>query len=110
MRSVTHEALALPPLPLEEWEDTKETLHRYCLIAGKVRMECSPYRNHCWHVTLYFTIRNLTVLAWVDQVLKVRRALQRQDQPGSALLAQVRPGRHPLLRQAPPWGDRTQTW
>ena len=39
---------------------------------------------------------------WVGHVLKVRRALQRQDQPGSALLAQVRPGRHPLLRQAPP--------
>ncbi len=43
---VTHKALARPPLPLEEWEDTKETLHRYCLTAGKVRMECSPYRNH----------------------------------------------------------------
>src|SRR3712207_78984 len=28
-------ARALPPLPLDEWEDTKETLHRYCQIAGK---------------------------------------------------------------------------
>jgi hypothetical protein len=52
--------LALPPLSLEEWEDTKETLHRYCQIVGKVRMEYSPYRNHWWHVTLYVTTRGLT--------------------------------------------------
>jgi Family of unknown function (DUF5996) len=55
-----HKTLALPPLPLEEWEDTKETLHRYCQIVGKVRMEYSPYRNHWWHVTLYVTTRGLT--------------------------------------------------
>ncbi|HZC83743.1 MAG TPA: DUF5996 family protein [Rubrobacter sp.] len=60
---MTHEhrtARALPPLPLDEWEDTKETLHRYCQIAGKVRMECSPFRNHWWHVTLYVTTCGLT--------------------------------------------------
>src|SRR4051812_31588546 len=26
-------ARILPPLPLHEWEDTKETLHRYCQIV-----------------------------------------------------------------------------
>src|SRR5919199_663693 len=51
---------ALPPLPLEEWEDTKETLHRYSQIVGKVRMEFSPFRNHWWHVTLYVTTRGLS--------------------------------------------------
>src|SRR5918995_858305 len=51
---------ALPPLPLDDWEDTKETLHRYCQIAGKVRMEYSPYGNHWWHVTLYVTTRGLS--------------------------------------------------
>ncbi len=50
----------LPPLPLDNWEDTKETLHRYCQIAGKVRMELSPFRNHWWHVTLYVTTRGLS--------------------------------------------------
>ena len=55
-----HEAPTLPRLPLEEWEATKETVHRYCQIAGKVRMEYSPYRNHWWHVTLYVTTRGLT--------------------------------------------------
>ena len=55
-----YEAPALQPLPLEEWEDTRETLHRYCQITGKVRMEYSPYRNHWWHVTHYVTTRGLT--------------------------------------------------
>lgn len=55
-----HESPALPPLPLGEWEDTKETLHRYCQIVGKVRMEYSPYRNHWWHATLYVSTRGLT--------------------------------------------------
>ena len=55
-----NEAPTLPPLPLEEWEATKETLHRYCQIVGKVRLEYSPYRNHWWHVTLYVTTRGLT--------------------------------------------------
>ncbi len=58
--STTLSEMELPPLPLEEWEDTKETLHRYCQIVGKVRMELSPYRNHWWHVTLYVTPRGLT--------------------------------------------------
>ena len=55
-----HKTPTLPPLPLEEWEATKETLHRYCQIVGKVRLEYSPYRNHWWHVTLYVTTRGLT--------------------------------------------------
>lgn len=49
-----------PPLPLEEWEDTKETLHRYGQVVGKLRMELSPPRNHWWHVTLYVTPRGMT--------------------------------------------------
>ncbi|MGF1471283.1 MAG: DUF5996 family protein [Rubrobacteraceae bacterium] len=49
-----------PPLPLEEWEDTKETLHRYAQIVGKVRLSYAPYRNHWWHVPLYVGTRGLT--------------------------------------------------
>jgi hypothetical protein len=60
MMASPHDAPTLPLLPLKEWEDTKETLHRYCQIAGKVRMEYSPYRNHWWHVTLYVTTCGLT--------------------------------------------------
>jgi hypothetical protein len=51
---------AFPPLPLAEWEETKETLHRYVQIVGKVRLEYSPFRNHWWHVPLYVSTRGLT--------------------------------------------------
>ena len=49
-----------PPLPYEEWKPTKETLHRYAQIVGKVRMSLVPFRNHWWHVTLYVSARGLT--------------------------------------------------
>ena len=51
---------AFPPLPLEEWEETKETLHRYAQIVGKVRLGYTPFRNHWWHVPLYVSTRGLT--------------------------------------------------
>ena len=49
-----------PPLPLEEWEDTKRTLHRFVQIVGKARLASMPPMNHWWHVTLYVTTRGLT--------------------------------------------------
>jgi hypothetical protein len=52
-----------PPLPLDEWEETKETLHRYVQIVGKIRLGYSPFRNHWWHVPLYVSARGLTTSA-----------------------------------------------
>jgi hypothetical protein len=49
-----------PPLPLEEWEDTKNTLHRFAQIVGKIRLALAPHANHWWHVTLYVTTSGLT--------------------------------------------------
>lgn len=40
--------------------ETKETLHRYAQIVGKVRLGYAPYRNHWWHVPLYVDARGLT--------------------------------------------------
>lgn len=42
-----------PSLALEEWEDTKDTLHLYMQILGKIRMSFTPKRNHWWHAALY---------------------------------------------------------
>jgi len=53
-------AEAWPAQPYDEWEPTKQTLHRYTQIVGKVRMELVPFRNHWWHVTLRPTARGLT--------------------------------------------------
>ena len=50
----------LPALPLEEWEATKNTLHLWVQIVGKVKMATSPPRNHWWHVALYVDVRGLT--------------------------------------------------
>jgi hypothetical protein len=41
-----------PSLPYADWEPTKQTLHRYTQIIGKVRMALTPPLNHWWHVTL----------------------------------------------------------
>src|SRR5215210_452709 len=49
-----------PSLPLGEWEGTKETLHRFVQIVGKIRLVSTPFRNHWWHVPLYVTARGLT--------------------------------------------------
>ena len=49
-----------PPLPYREWRPTKQTLHRYAQIVGKLRMSLVPFRNHWWHVTLYVSAHGLT--------------------------------------------------
>ena len=52
--------LPLPALPLEDWKPTKDTLHLWVQIVGKVRMASTPPRNHWWHVPLYVDVRGLT--------------------------------------------------
>lgn len=49
-----------PSLPLDEWEDTKTTLHRFAQIVGKILLTSAPHANHWWRVTLYITTRGLT--------------------------------------------------
>jgi hypothetical protein len=49
-----------PPLPLEEWRATKNTLHLYLQIVGKIRLGLFPRLNHWWHVPLYVSTRGLT--------------------------------------------------
>ena len=49
-----------PPLPLDEWRPTKETLHRYCQMLGKVRLDLHPFRSHWWHATLRLHTSGLT--------------------------------------------------
>jgi hypothetical protein len=49
-----------PELPLEAWQETYATLHLWMQIVGKIRLTCTPWINHSWHVTLYVTPRGLT--------------------------------------------------
>ncbi|MFI8083998.1 DUF5996 family protein [Kitasatospora sp. NPDC086009] len=49
-----------PAMPLAEWRDTKETLHRYAQVVGKVRLAASVRRNHWWNVPFHLTGRGIT--------------------------------------------------
>src|SRR5215211_6007814 len=49
-----------PPIPLAEWRDTKETLHRFCQVIGKIRLAASVRRNHWWNVPFHLTGRGIT--------------------------------------------------
>jgi hypothetical protein len=49
-----------PDIPLEAWRPTKNTLHLYCQIVGKIRLAMHPRINHWWHVPLYVTPRGLS--------------------------------------------------
>lgn len=57
---IGYETIKLPELPLEAWEPTKETLHLYVQIVGKIRLAATPPRNHWWNVPLYADVRGLT--------------------------------------------------
>ena len=52
--------MTFPEMPLDEWRPTKNTLHLYCQIVGKIRLAMHPRLNHWWHVPLYVSPRGLT--------------------------------------------------
>src|SRR6478736_7238217 len=74
-----------PELPYAAWKNTRDTLHLWTQVVGKVRLTLTPWLNHSWHVTLYVTARGLTTspIPWrggswqidfdfIDHVLWVR--------------------------------------
>ena len=70
---------AWPALPFEPWRQTKDTVHRYCQMIGKVRLALAPFRNHWWHVTLYVTPDGVTtgmLPAGQDRTVEVRLDLR----------------------------------
>ena len=50
----------LPELPYSAWEPTKQTLHLYVQIVGKIKLATTQPRNHWWNVALYVDVRGLT--------------------------------------------------
>jgi hypothetical protein len=49
-----------PALPYEAWRETRDTLHMYTQIAGKLRLALSPFEPQWANVPLYVTARGLT--------------------------------------------------
>src|SRR6478609_5281854 len=77
----------LPELNLSDWRPTKDTLHLYSQILGKIRLATTAPRNHWWNVPLYVVVLGLTTrrlhhgrttfditLDFVDHALVVRTA------------------------------------
>jgi hypothetical protein len=52
--------VSLPELHLSDWRPTKDTLHLYAQIVGKVRLATCPPRNQWWNVPLYVDVRGLS--------------------------------------------------
>ena len=53
-------AESFPAMPLDGWRPTKNTLHLYLQIVGKIRLAVHPRVNHWWHVPLYVSPLGLT--------------------------------------------------
>jgi hypothetical protein len=53
-------AAPLSALPLTAWRPTRDRLHRWARLAGAVRRQRSPARDHWWHVSLQVSARGLT--------------------------------------------------
>jgi len=62
-----------PALPLDDWQATFATLHRWTQIVGKTRLGLAPFENHWWHCALYVTARGLTTspMPYRDGVVEI---------------------------------------
>jgi hypothetical protein len=80
------DATAWPTLTLSEWEDTRDTLHMWTQVVGKIALDLRPMVNHWWQTTLHVSSRGLTTelmhagdrgveieFDFVEHVLRVRR-------------------------------------
>ena len=49
-----------PSLRVDDWESTRELMHMWTQVVGKIRMAREPMVNHWWQVTSYVSARGLT--------------------------------------------------
>ena len=49
-----------PRLRVDDWTETRDTVHMWTQIVGKIRLSHAPLLNHWWQVTLYVSPRGLT--------------------------------------------------
>jgi hypothetical protein len=54
-----HNAPDWPALPLATWRNTRDTLHMWTQIAGKISLALTPRVNHFWNIALQVTPRGL---------------------------------------------------
>ena len=49
-----------PSLPYQEWKDTRDTLHLWMQIVGKVKLKLNAFLNQWWEVAFEVTPRGIT--------------------------------------------------
>ena len=107
--------MTLPELHMNDWRGTKDTLHLYCQILGKIRLATTAPRNHWWNAPLYVDVRGLTTrrlhhrettfeitIDFIDHALVVRTADGRTRSlalAGGVSVAEFDYGIHGLLRE-----------
>lgn len=52
-----------PSLRVDQWTATRETVHMWLQIVGKIRLAHAPFVNHWWQSSLHLTPRGLTTTA-----------------------------------------------
>ncbi len=60
MREQTRSRDTWPALKVDDWTSTRDTLHMWTQIVGKIRLAHAPLINHWWQVPLYVSPRGLT--------------------------------------------------
>jgi Family of unknown function (DUF5996) len=70
-----------PSLLVDEWTATRDTLHMWTQIVGKIRMAHMPLINHWWQVPLYVSPRGLTTgaIPYRDAVFDIEFDFVTQD-------------------------------
>ena len=54
-----HNGMPWPPLALDDWRETRDTLQMWTQIVGKICLALTPRVNHFWNVALHITSRGL---------------------------------------------------
>jgi hypothetical protein len=57
-----------PALAYDEWRDTRDTLHMYTQVVGKIRLALSPFEPQWANVPLYVSTRGLTTSPVPDRL------------------------------------------
>ena len=87
-----------PALPLREWQDTYETLHRWCQIVGKTCLALAPFQNHWWHCALHLSEHGLRTQTLFHQQRLIELEFDFID---SALIARTSDGAAGRVELAP---------
>lgn len=73
MSNATSKPEPWPSLPLDRWVGTRDTVHMYSQVVGKIRLALTPLEPQWANVPLYVTARGLTTSAmpYDDRILQI---------------------------------------